>query len=262
MKGPRTLISLLARLLLTCAGQAGGVTITADRLEGRLRTGTVIAHGSVQVTDGRITLQGARAVLAAQRLTLTAGKVRTSDGALEGERILAILRHGRIWTVSARGAAAFETGKGVLLSDSIELAVEERRLVASGDVRLFTPPDVVAFGSGLLYDVRESRVALEGPVKVHTAQGVVVGTALRGSAGFARLAIRGPVQVDHVEFSAEAREAELWPAESVAVLSGGVRLRYRGQRVRAGRIFVFYRERRVVAENVEHIYIPAEMLER
>lgn len=255
-------ISLTVVLLLALPARGRGVTVFAGRLEGDSRTGRVVAEGNVRVTDGRVTLQGSRLVLAAGRGTLSAGRAIVPEGVLDAHRMDIALRGGVVWQISGRGEASFETPRGVLFGDVIEFDPQARRARAVGSVRVFAPPDVVAFGAELVYRAADSAATLRGPVKVQSGQGVVTGHSLEVARNFERVFVTGPVRFDYGEGSGEARRAEVVPGLQVAVLEGEVFVQHGRSRLWAHRVMVFYRERRVVAEGIQRLLVEEGGVQR
>lgn len=208
-----------------------------------------------------IVVEGARLIVAGHRVTVTDGRVRTPQGTLEGERIEILLLRARIWKVSGFGKASFESTRGVLFADVIVWDPRSGDVRARGAVRVFAPPDVVAFGVEFRYDGAGMGIELSGPVRVQSGQGIVAGSALRATRGLARVVVRGPVRFDYGEGSGQAQRAEVVPGDRIVVLEGDVSVQHGRHRLWADRVTVFYRDRRVVAEGVRRLLVDEEQKE-
>lgn len=252
---------LLALLVLTpVPALSAGVEISAARVEGDGNTGLLVARGNVRISDGLTVLVGERLVadLRAKRAVLTDGRVHTRDELLEASRIEVTFTASRITRIVARGNASLQMRRGILFARTVEIQLVEGHLAASGDVRVFTPPDVVAFGSRLTYNRATGRLLLEGPVRVQTGQGVVRGAALEGSVGLQEITVRGDVRIEYLEVTGRAETVRVFGREQKAVLVGGVFVQRGREALWADRVTIFYGTRRVVAEGVRRLVIEEE----
>jgi lipopolysaccharide export system protein LptA len=243
---------MLLTVLTLAAVPAGAasLTITASRMRSDAATGVVVAEGEVQISDGTTVAVGRRLVLDTRRRTavLTAAKVRGPHGVLEALEITLRFTPTRVTHVAARGKATLELRRGVLSADEIGISLEEERLTATGHVQVFTPPDVLATGSHLTYNRRTGRVALAGPVRVQTGQGVVTGQRLEGAEGLQEARLWGDVRVIVQDITARADAATLIAPAQKVILTGAVRITQRGQTLEGSRVTIFYGARRVIAE--------------
>lgn len=252
-------LALVTLLAVPAGGRGLTVTITAGRMEADATGGWVVAERQVTVTDGHVRFVGQRLAFnwrLGQGL-LIAGRGRIEPGLLEAGRVLFRVSGNRITAVTGFGDASFEAHGGVLFAERIELGIAQRALRASGDVRIFVPPDVVAFGQSLVYDARADRVVLAGPVKVQGGAGGLTGSELwmQGVLGKPEVVVSGEVRFDYVEGRGRAGRARLLAAEHRAVLEGEVFVEHGRQRLWAQRVILFYRERRLVAERVRRLLV-------
>ncbi|MER3456531.1 MAG: hypothetical protein C4304_06540 [candidate division GAL15 bacterium] len=257
MKG--AVVALACVLLLTALAQAGGLTLTADQVEADSRSGKVLARGRVWVSDGATTLTGERLVLdvRVQQAILVRGRMQAQDGTLEAGRIHLFFAGPRIVRVLAREAVALETPRGVVFADTVEARPDAGRLMASGDVRVFVPPDVVAFGPQLVYGRAPARLRMGGPVRVQSAQGVLRGRTLEASEeGWVR--VEGEVLLEYADTTGRAGSVVLFGREKRVVLEGDVFLQRRRDRLWADRVTLFYEQGRVVAERVRRLVVVEE----
>ncbi len=252
---------LFAVLALAVApGSGRAVQITAARLEADEDTGVVVARGPARISDGSTVLTGQRLVvdLGKRRAVVTEGQAHTREEVLEAARFEVRFSGSRITGIRAHGDASLQRGRSVVLAQLMEFRFTEGRLVASGEVRVFTPPDVVAFGSKLTYDRPTGRVALTGPVRVQTGQGAVYGAALEGSLPLEEATVYGDVQIEYVDLTGRAETARVLGREQKAVLLGGVFIQRGRQTLWADRVTVFYASRRIVAEGLRQLVIDEE----
>ena len=252
---------LLAVLLLTPVPTLGaGVQISATRIEGDGKTGVLVARGNVRVSDGLIVLEGGQLVadLRARQALLTGGTVQSREGLLEASRIQFTFTGFRITRILAWQSASFQTRRAVVFAQTVEVWPREGRLTASGDVRVFTPPDVVAFGSRLTYSRALGRVLLEGPVRVQTGQGAVRGGSLEALEGLEEITVHGNVQLDYLDVIGRAEAARVLAREQKAVLVGSVFVQRGREALWADRVTIFYSTRRVVAEGVRRMVVEEE----
>jgi lipopolysaccharide export system protein LptA len=250
-----------AVLVLTPVPAVGaGVEISATRVEGDGNTGVLVARGNVRISDGLTFLVGAQLVadLRARRAVLTGGRVHSRDGLLEASRIELTFTAFRITRILARQNASLQARGAVLFAQMVEVRPQEGRLAASGDVRVFTPPDVVAFGSRLTYDRATGRLLLEGPVRVQTGQGAVRGTSLEALEGLEEITVRGGVRIDYLDVRGRAETARVLARAQKAVLVGDVFVQRDREALWADRVTIFYSTRRVVAEGVRRMVVEEE----
>jgi len=248
----------LALLVLTpVPALGGGVEISATRIEGQGNTGVLLARGNVRISDGLTVLVGTQLVadLRDKRAVLTGGRVRIRDGLLEASRIELTFTAFRITRIVARQNASFQTRRAILFAQTVEVWPQEGKLAASADVRVFTLPDVVAFGSRLTYDRTSRRLLLEGPVRVQTGQGAVRGTSLEALEGLEEITVRGDVRFDYLDITGRAQTAQVFARAQRAVLVGDVFVQRGRETLWAERVTIFYSTRRVVAEGVRRMVI-------
>jgi len=251
----------LAVLVLTQVPAPGaGLEISATRVEGDGNTGVLLARGNVRISDGLTVLVGAQLVadLRARRAVLTGGRVRSRDGLLEASRIELTFTAFRITRILARQNASIQMRAGVLFAQTVEVRPQEGRLEAFGNVRVFTPPDVVAFGSRLTYDRATGRLLLEGPVRVQTGQGAVQGGLLEAVEGNQEITVRGGVRIDYLDLRGRANTAQVFARAQKAILVGGVFVQRGREALWADRVTIFYSTRRVVAEGVRRMVVEEE----
>lgn len=257
MKRLPVIVALLV-LVGPPAHGATALTVTAGRIV-LSATGRLTADGGVQLGDGRVNLRGHTFVFDTRsgRGQLTSARAQVEDGVVEGRRIELEVRRSRVETLTASGAASFEIRRAVLYADRIDVVVSRRGLRATGDVRVFVPPDVVAFGQSLVYDAAHDGAVLEGPVRIQSGTGLLTGEVLRARAvsGNPEIVVSGRVEFDYGEGSGRARLARLWPGQHRAVLEDDVFLQHGRQRLWAGRVTVFYRDRRIAADDVRQIVL-------
>lgn len=254
-------VLLFTVLVLAQAPALGArVEISANRVEGDGSTGLLVAQENVQISDGLTVLTGARLVadLRTRRAVLTDGRVRSRDWLLEASRIDIAFTPSRIARILARGNASLQMQSGVLFARTVEVRPQTGHLTASGEVRVFTPPDVVAFGSRLTYDRATGRLVLEGPVRLQTGQGAVRGAFLEALEGSQEITVRGGVRVDYLDVTGRAGIARVFGREQKAVLEGDVVVRRGREVLWADRVTIFYVARRVVAEGVRRLVIEED----
>ncbi len=243
-------------LLLASRTTASAFTINAARVKADTREGTVVAEGNVQGSDGSTVLSGARLIVDTRRGRgiLVRGRVRSQGMAVDAARIELSLTGWRVRRLTARGEASFETLHGVVFAQTMEVDLQAGRLTAGGEVRVFVPPDLVAFGPRLFYDRASGRMRLSGPVRVQSAQGRVVGRSLEASQeGWVRA--EGEVSLDYADGSGRAHAVMWVTSERKVVLEGEVFLQRGRQALWADRVTIFYEARRVVAEGLRRLVL-------
>ncbi|MDR7573983.1 MAG: hypothetical protein QN194_13805 [Armatimonadota bacterium] len=258
----RAVAAVAVLVVLFGAGLAagGGVEISAAGMEVDGNTGRLMARGRVRVSDGIRTLTGE--LLIANLRTglgvLRAGQVRIPEGVMQGARVELAFTQARITRIAAQGDASFETRRGVIFADRVEVGLSSGRLTATGSVRVFVPPDVVAFGSRLVYGRPTGQIRMEGPVRLQSAQGLVTGDVLEGSEGLQWVVMRGGVRIESADLRGRADIARLFARERRVVLEGRVFVQRSRQSMWADRVTVFYGTRRVVVEGLQRLLIEEE----
>ncbi len=250
------LIACALVLLLGTRAATNPFTITAARVDADARTGAVVAEGEVRASDGASVLTGERLVVDTRRGrgVLVQGQVRVQGNTVEAAHIELRLAGWRVRQLVAQGEASFETPHGVVFAQTMEMDLPTGRLVARGDVRVFVPPDLVAFGPRLFYDRTSGRMRLSGPVRVQSAQGRVVGRSLEASQeGWVR--VEGEVSLEYADGSGRAQAVVWVTSEKKVVLDGEVFLQRGRQVLWADRVTIFYEARRVVAEGLRRLVL-------
>jgi lipopolysaccharide export system protein LptA len=244
------LLGSFLTLLAAAPAAAAEVTLTANMMTVDARTRVVEASGSVRITDGTTVVTAARVRVDMRNRTalLTEGRVKGTQGTLDGDRMTVYFNSKKLTRVVARGEASLEMGPRVVDANEIDLLLERDQLLASGAVRLFTPPDVVVTGSRLNYERGTGKVRLAGPVTAQSAQGVLTARELEGSVGLEQATFRGDVRGKFGDISATADAATLYAKDEKVVLTGDVHVVQGGRELRSPRVTVFYRTRKVVAE--------------
>ncbi len=152
----------------------------------------------------------------------------------------------------AIGEASFETPHAVVFAQIMEMDLRGGRLTARGDVRVFVPPDLVAFGPRIFYDRASGRVRVAGPVRVQSAQGRVVGRFLEASEeGWVR--VEGEAYLEYADGNGRARAVVWVTSERKVVLEGEVFLQGARQVLWADRVTIFYETRRVEVEGLRRL---------
>jgi len=245
------LVMLLAFLALApFPAWAAPLTITAARMHSDSASGVVVAEGGVRISDGATVAVGRRLVLDTrrQRAILIQGTVRGREGVLEGLEITLRFTPTRLKEVTARGEASIETRRGVLFAHEITIVLTEDRLTATGGVRVFAPPDMLATGSGLTYNRRTGRVTLAGPVTVQTGQGKVTGQRLEGVEGLQQARVSGDVRAIFRDITARADAATFDALAQKVILTGAVRVQQDGRTLEGTRVTIFYTTGQIIVE--------------
>ena len=177
---------------------------------------------------------------------------------MQGARVELAFTQARITRMAAQGDASFETRRGVIFADRVEVGLSSGRLTATGSVRVFVPPDVVAFGSRLVYGRPTGQIRMEGPVRLQSAQGLVAGDVLEGSEGLQWVVMRGGVRIEYADLRGRADIARLFAQERRVVLEGRVFVQRSRQSMWADRVTIFYGTRRVVVEGLQRLLIEEE----
>jgi lipopolysaccharide export system protein LptA len=167
---------------------------------------------------------------------------------LEGLEITLRFTPTRLKEVTARGEASIETRRGVLFAHEITIVLTEDRLTATGGVRVFAPPDMLATGSGLTYNRRTGRVTLAGPVTVQNREGRVTGERLEAAEGLQQARVWGDVRVSFRYITARADAATLIAPAQKVILTGAVRVQQDGRTLEGASVTIFYATRQIVVE--------------
>lgn len=210
----------------------GALHVTSDALRINRAAGTATFSGRVAITDPK-----GRA--SAQEVTLTVAG---------GERItLAVLR----------GRASVETPSSALLADRIAADRQHDRLEASGNVTLFSQPDLIVTGDRLAYDEGRQYAVIYGSAatraSVQNRDGRIRGSWIEVFRKARRAVVHGPIEAEIYDASLTGADATVDLDRGLAVITGHVKVARRQGTLLADQVTVFYRARRLVAEGATHM---------
>jgi lipopolysaccharide export system protein LptA len=210
----------------------GSLRATSDALRIHRPTGTATFTGHVGVTDerGRASAQAATLVVANEthvvRATLT-------------------------------GHASLETRSYAVLADRIVSDREHNRLTATGGVTVFSQPDLIVTGAAVTYDEGAQRAVVRGEGRVRATiqnrDGRIRGAWIEVSRATATARVHGPVDAEVYDATLTGADATIDLDRGTAVITGDVTVSRRRGTLRADRLTVYYRTKRLVAEGTTHM---------
>jgi lipopolysaccharide export system protein LptA len=257
-------ISTVLLLILIGAVPAGAAqfSIQAKEVEIDRPKGLVVARGGVRVTDGKVTLTSREMTLDQNRRTGTfTGQVRVvrPGEELAAEVVIITLdAKNTVQQVTARNGATVTTKDFLLSAREIQAMIDTETVVASGNVRLLVPPDVLATAGRLTYTRKTQEAVLEGNPRVQSKDGYLSGERLTVWVQTQKALASGSVkgEVAGVRFS--AAEARMDHKAKTVFLRGDVEIRGSTQQLRADSVTVYYGERRMIAEGEVRIRTSEE----
>ena len=235
---------------------AGPATFAADQVSVDARGSTLIATGHVAVTYG--SLRATSDVLRLHRPTGVAvftGHVSVADPttkAVADTVTLFVVHEQRVARALLAGHASVESRSYALLADRIAADRDAGALAADGNVTLFSQPDLIATGSRATYDERAQHAVIFGGksarATIQNRDGRMLGSRMDLFRGTERAVIRGPIDADVYDAKLSGADATINLRQGVAVITGRVTVKRRQGTLRADRVTVFYRARRLIAE--------------
>lgn len=259
-------VLLTVFLLLALAGSvpagAAQISIQAKEVEVDRTKGLVVARGGVRLTDGKVTVRSREMTLDQNGRTATfTGQVRVvRPGEELAAEVVTVVFDARntVQQVTAREGATITTKDFLLSARGIQATFAAEKVVASGNVRLLVPPDMLATAERLTYTHKTQEAVLEGNPRVQSKDGYLSGDRLtvwvQTPKALATGSVRG--EVAGVRFS--AAEARMDHKTKTVFLHGNVEIRGSTQELRADSVTVYYGERRMVAEGEVRIRASEE----
>lgn len=243
------------------AAAARALQLQADVLTVRDQGQTIEARGNVRITDGRSTIRAGRAVYTLRdRKILLEGEVKivTSQGDFAASRAVVLLdKENAIAFIEATGAVTVEAQQRVLKADRVTYEVAKAGLVATGNVTLFVPPDLIAKGGELVAKGRES-ATFTGRARVQNRDGFIEGDRIEVQERTQTAYIRGNVVSVFQDIHITAGNATLLAKEGQAIFRERVQVTRPGRTLSAEIATLYYRERRLVTEGPTNIRIEEE----
>ena len=227
------------------------LSVTADELHADALTRVVTAAGRVRITDGTTTATAARATLYHRegRGVLTGqAKVVTPQGVLEGGEITILYTTSAITRVVARGKASLEVENGLVSAAQVTIVPETDTVTALGEVTLFTPPDLIATGTRLVYMRARGEALLEGRARVQSRDGFIQSERIEALSRWDRVKATGGVHAVLRDIEVRSVAAEVFMGERKAVFGGDVKLTQAGRLLATEKLTVWYAAGRFVAE--------------
>ena len=210
----------------------GTLRATSDALRIHRPTGTATLTGHVSVTDerGRASAQAATLVVANET---------------------------RVIRAVLTGHASLETRSYAVLADRIVSDRERNRLTATGGVTVFSQPDLIVTGAVATYDEGPQRAVVhgEGGVRatIQNRDGRIRGTWIEVSRATGTARVHGPVDAEIYDATLTGGDATIDLDRGIAVITGDVTVSRRRGTLRADRLTVYYRTKRLVAEGTTHM---------
>jgi lipopolysaccharide export system protein LptA len=210
----------------------GSLRATSDALRIHRPTGTATFTGHVSVTDerGRASAQAATLVVANET---------------------------RVVRATLTGHASLETRSYAVLADRIVTDRERSRLTATGGVTVFSQPDLIVTGAVVTYDEGPQRAVVRGEGRVRATiqnrDGRIRGAWIEVSRATGTARVHGPVDAQIYDATLTGADATIDLDRGTAVITGDVTVSRRSGTLRADRLTVYYRAKRLIAEGRTHM---------
>ncbi len=210
----------------------GSLRATSDALRIHRPTGTATFTGHVSVTDERGRASAAAATL------VVANETRVIRAVLTGH-------------------ASFETRSYAVLADRIVTDRQHNRLTADGHVTVFSQPDLIVTGALVTYDEGPQHAVVRGAgtvrATIQNRDGRIRGTWIEVSRATGVARVHGPVDAEIYDATLTGADATIDLNRGTAVITGDVTVSRRRGTLRADRLTVYYRTKRLVAEGTTHM---------
>jgi len=235
--------------------------ITADVLTADTVKQVVEARGRVRISDGRAVVRASVAVYRVKdrQISLSGGvQFVTSEGDLTARQAVAHLSRTRtLETVEATGNVEVESGGRVLSADHVVYTPASRSLSARGNVRIFSPPDLIATG-GELFARQGAVIVMRGRPRLQNRDGYLQGDRLEVDEKAETAYLRDNVLGEFQDIKVTSDAATLFAKEKKVVFRDRVRIIQPGRTMTADRVTIFYESRRMIAEGATTIRIEDE----
>jgi lipopolysaccharide export system protein LptA len=237
------------------------VNLAADNVSLASDGTTLVATGHVTVSYGslRVTSDALRIRRPAGTATFT-GHVLIRDGqgrASAQVATLVVANESRVARAVLSGHASFETGAYAVLADRIVTDRQLHRLTAAGRVTVFSQPDLIVTGALVTYDEGPQRVVVRGEGRaratIQNRDGRIRGAWIEFSRARGVARVHGPVEAEIYDATLTGMDATIDLDRGTAVITGDVILSRRVGTLRADRLTVYYRVKRLVAEGTTHM---------
>ncbi len=217
----------------------------------------LLARGHVQLTYGarRATADQLRLNRAARTAELSGHAIVTDpQGRATGDTVtLYLAPDEQVRSVVMVGAAGVETREYALSGDRITADQQSGRLLAEGHVRAFSAPDLLVTGDRATYDRRTQHGTVAGHPVVSNKAGRVRGDRIELFQAAGRAVVHGPVDAEIYGATMRSASAVVDFRTSTAVLTGQVVITRRQGTLRADRVTIFYKTRRILATGATHV---------
>lgn len=240
---------------------SGPVTLNADSITVDNRGTTLVARGHVAVTYGalRVTSDALRINRPTGAATFK-GRVAVTDpkGRASAQEVTLTMTGGdRVTLVVLSGRASVETPSYALLADLIAADRQHDRLEASGNVTLFSQPDLIVTGTRLSYDEGTRYAVIRGDAAtratIQNRDGRIRGRWMEVFRKTGQAIIHGPIDAEIYDATLTGSDATIDLDRGIAVVMGRVAVLRRQGTLLADRVTVYYRARRFVAEGTTHL---------
>jgi lipopolysaccharide assembly outer membrane protein LptD (OstA) len=239
------------------AQPAGRLELRADALTVNSSAQTIVARGSVRITDGRVVVTAPQATyfIRERRVVISSGVSMTApDGTLRSRTATVFL--GPLNTLDrldAQGGVVVRSGPRALTADRLVYVLSTERLTATGTVRLAVPTGM-ATGRSLVADLRVNTGTLT-PAQIRSKEGTISGDRLDVDNTGRQGVLRGHVSGTFGTTRLTSEAATVYEREKKIVFRGKVRIARPGRVLLADTVTFYYTEDRLVAEGQTRILI-------
>jgi lipopolysaccharide export system protein LptA len=237
------------------------VSLAADDVSVTSDGATLVARGHVAVAYG--SLRATSDALRIHRPTGTAtfsGHVSVTDErgrASAQTATLVVVNETRVVSATLTGHASIETRSYAVLADRIVSDRERNRLTATGNVTVFSQPDLIVTGAVVTYDEGPQSAVVRGEGRVRASiqnrDGRIRGAWIEVSRATGTAKVHGPVDAEIYDATLTGGDATIDLDRSTAVITGDVTVSRRSGTLRADRLTVYYRTKRLIAEGTTHM---------
>ncbi len=243
------------------AAPSKSISLVADDVSVSSDGTTLVATGHVSVAYGslRVTSDALRIHRPAGTATFT-GHVSFTDERGRGSAqaaTLVVANETRVIQAVLTGHASFETPSYAVLADRIVTDRQRNRLTAAGHVTVFSQPDLIVTGALVTYDEGPQYAVVRGEgavgATIQNRDGRIRGTWIEVSRATGLARVHGPVHAEIYDARLTGADATIDLDRSTAVITGDVTVSRRGGTLRADRLTVYYRTKRLVAEGTTHM---------
>lgn len=237
------------------------ISLAADNVSVTSDGTTLVATGHVTVSYGslRVTSDALRIHRPAGTATFTGHVSVTDERARASAQVatLVVADETRVTRAELTGHASFETRSYAVLADRIVTDRQLNRLTAAGSVTVFSQPDLIVTGALVTYEEGPQRVVVrgEGTVRasIQNRDGRIRGTSIEVSRASGMARVHGPIEAEIYDATVTGRDATIDLDRGTAVITGDAIILRRGGTLRADRLTVYYRAKRLVAEGTTHM---------